>query len=39
MSPYYEKMKGAGDRTMQQLKEDARAVYEDHGKTPPSWLK
>ena len=34
-----EKMKGAGDRTMQQLKEDARAVYEEHGKTPPSWLK
>jgi RHS repeat-associated protein len=34
-----EKLKGAGDRTMQQLKEDARAIYEDHGKTPPSWLK
>ena len=32
-------MKGAGDRTMQQLKEDARAVYEQEGKTPPSWLK
>jgi RHS repeat-associated protein len=34
-----EKLKGAGDRTMQQLKDDARAIYEDHGKTPPSWLK
>ena len=34
-----EKLKGAGDRTMQQLKDDARAIYEDHGKTPPGWLK
>lgn len=34
-----EKLKGAGDRSMQQLKDDARAVYEDHGKTPPEWLK
>ena len=34
-----EKLKGAGDRTMQELKEDARHIYQDYGKTPPSWLK
>ena len=30
---------GGGDRTMQELKDDAKTVYEQRGKTPPSWLK
>lgn len=30
---------GAGDRTLQQLKEDAMNLYEEHGKAPPKWMQ
>lgn len=32
-------MKSGGDRTLNELKEDARALYEEAGKTPPSWMR
>jgi uncharacterized protein RhaS with RHS repeats len=33
------KVSGSGDRTLTQLKEDARALYIEAGKEVPSWLK
>ena len=30
---------GAGDRTLEELKADARAIYEEHGMIPPKWLQ
>ena len=30
---------GAGDRTREQLLDDARTIFEEHGVQPPSWLK
>jgi hypothetical protein len=33
------KAPGEGDRTMHQLLEDARQIFEDHGVDPPKWLK
>jgi RHS repeat-associated protein len=33
------KERGAGDRTLQQLKDDAKAIYEKYGKRPPEWMQ
>lgn len=33
------KESGSGDRTMDQLKEDARSLYEQAGRNFPDWLK
>ena len=30
---------GAGDRTMDQLRADAQALYEEHGVPLPSWMQ
>lgn len=32
-------MKEAGDRTLQQLKDDAKYLYEEAGKRLPDWLR
>jgi hypothetical protein len=35
------KQGGVGDRTLEQLKADAKALYEEfgNGKTPPRWMQ
>ena len=30
---------GVGDRTLAELKADAKALYEEFGKTPPKWMQ
>jgi RHS repeat-associated protein len=30
---------GGGDRTLAELKEDAKLIYEKHGRTPPKWMQ
>jgi hypothetical protein len=30
---------GVGDRTLAELKADAKAVYQKKGKTPPRWMQ
>ena len=32
-------MKEGGDRSLEQLKQDAKALYEMQGKTPPKWIQ
>jgi hypothetical protein len=28
-----------GDRTLAELKEDAKAIYAEYGRTPPKWMQ
>ena len=30
---------GVGDRTLAELKADAKAIYQQYGKTPPAWMQ
>ena len=32
-------MKEGDDRSLEQIKQDAKALYEMHGKTPPKWIQ
>lgn len=36
---FHDAKEGRNDRTLDQLKQDARDIYDAAGKTPPSWLK
>ena len=36
---FHDLKQGGGDRTLEELKEDAKALYEQYGKKLPNWMK